>query len=212
MKIYVLKEGLRYGSYSTNELKQQLDAGLFKPENFASDDDCHTWNPISKLPGIAPRSFTVEIDETQNLLLIRYGGRVGRTEVEECFREIRHALSKFDRGFWLLADFSKLEEMDMSCASVVAEIMDLCNEAGVATVVRIIPEPKRDIGLQIMSLFHYGHHVCIATCSSMDEALRILCQNDYAKSAGRVETAATRCDHGISQSYIATRSANSLNG
>lgn len=179
MKIYVLKEGLRYGPYSVGELRQQLDAGMFKPESFASVDDCHSWTPIHRLSAIAPQLFRVEVDKERNLLVISYRGRVGRNEVEQCRDEIRRGLPQLERGFQLLADFTELEEMDVSCASVVAEIMDLCNEAGVAAVVRVIPEPRQDIGLQIMSFFHYGNHVCIETCASMDEALKLLSRDDY---------------------------------
>ena len=113
MKIYVLKEGLRYGPYSINELKQEVDAGVFKPDHFASNDDCHSWDRISKLPQLAPRSFSVEIDESTNLLIIRYRGRVACNEIESCPEEVRRALPKLSRGFRLLADFIKLEEMDM---------------------------------------------------------------------------------------------------
>jgi anti-anti-sigma regulatory factor len=183
VKIYVLKEGLRYGPYSISELEQEVDAGMFKPEHFASNDDCHSWNRISRLPEFVSRFFTVDIDEAPNLLIIRYRGRVSRSDVERCGEEVRRALPKLSRGFSLLADFSELEKMDMSCASVVAEIMDLCNESGVATVVRVIPQPKRDIGLQIMSLFHYRNDVEIGTCTSMDEALTILFPSDYEKPA-----------------------------
>lgn len=190
MKIYVLKAGLRYGPYSISELRQQLDAGTFRQEHFASLDDCHSWTPIKKLSAVTPQSFSVEIDKERNLLVIGYRGRVGRSEVEQCQEEIRRALAKLDRGFQLLADFTELEEMDVSCASVVAEIMDLCNEAGVATVVRIIPEPKQDIGLQIMSLFHYGNDVCIKTCTSTYEGLKLLSHDDYEKSAKTKEIAA----------------------
>ena len=190
MKIYVLKDSLRYGPYSIKELRQELDAGVFKPEHFASFDDCHSWSPISKLPGISPQSFSVEADEERNLLVIRYRGRVGRNEMERCPEEVRYALSKLSRGFRLLADFSQLEEMDVSCASVVAKIMNLCNEACVATVVRIIPQPKQDIGLHIMSLFHYGNNVRIETCTSRDEALKILAQNDCETPTKRAETTA----------------------
>jgi hypothetical protein len=40
--------------------------------------------------------------------------------------------------------------------------------------VRIIPNPKLDIGFQIMSSFHYGTEVHVVTCESRDEALRVL--------------------------------------
>src|SRR5207248_11415945 len=105
---------------------------------------------------------------------------VSRDEVELCRKEIRLALPNLHNRFQLLADFGKVEEMDVSCALVTAEIMDLCNEAGVTNVVRVIPEPRQDIGLQIMSLFHYGDNVEIATCTTTDEAAKILGRREYA--------------------------------
>jgi hypothetical protein len=41
-------------------------------------------------------------------------------------------------------------------------------------VVRVIPDPHRDIGLQIMSIFHYGGDVQILTCQTLAEAEEIL--------------------------------------
>ena len=52
--------------------------------------------------------------------------------------------------------------------------MDICNQNGVAEVVRIIPDPKRDIGLQLMSYFHYGDDVQIVTCESLEKAMHLL--------------------------------------
>lgn len=56
----------------------------------------------------------------------------------------------------------------------IESAMDMCNEKGVAEVVRIIPNPRRDIGMQIMSYFHYGGDVRIMTCESADEAMNLL--------------------------------------
>jgi hypothetical protein len=38
----------------------------------------------------------------------------------------------------------------------------------------IDPDPKRDIGLQIMSYFHYSGDVKIITCKNLDDATKIL--------------------------------------
>jgi hypothetical protein len=50
----------------------------------------------------------------------------------------------------------------------------MCNQEGVSAVVRAIPNPKQDIGLQIMSYFHYSGEVRIVTCPNVDEALEQL--------------------------------------
>ena len=64
--------------------------------------------------------------------------------------------------------------MDVACAPFIEKAMDLCNEKGASIVVRVIPDPHRDIGLQIMSYFHYSGEVQIITCETLDQAEDIL--------------------------------------
>ena len=109
-----------------------------------------------------------------NLLVIRYRAGVGSSDVERCAVEVSKALTGLTPGFRLLADFTDLESMDVACAPHLRHIMQLCNEKEVSAVVRVIPNPQRDIGLRIMSFFHYGPDVHIATCATLDEAREIL--------------------------------------
>ncbi len=119
----------------------------------------------------------VEIDQPKRLLVIRYHGRIGPGAVKQALKEVGAGLEKLESGFQLLVDLSELESMEVSAAPHVEKIMDLCNEKGVTRVVRIIPDPHRDIGLQIMSYFHYGTGVHIVTCQTVAEANEILGQN-----------------------------------
>lgn len=118
--------------------------------------------------------FAIEFDQLRDLLVIRYSDHVGPDETERALEEVRLALERVERGFRLLADLTDLQSMDVSCAPHIETAMDMFNEKGVAEVVRIIPDPRRDIGMQIMSYFHYGGEVRIVTCESMDEAMTIL--------------------------------------
>jgi hypothetical protein len=120
--------------------------------------------------------FTVEFDQSQNLLVIRYSDHVGPDETERALEEMRRALNNVERGFRLLADLTHLRSMDIACAPHIESAMEMCNEKGVAQVVRIIPNPKQDIGMQIMSHFHYGGDVRIVTCESADEAMNFLAE------------------------------------
>lgn len=115
-----------------------------------------------------------EIDQSQNLLVIRYRGSVAADEVERGLEEVRSGLAKLEPGFRLLGDLTELESMEVACAPFIEKAMDLCNEKGASLVVRVIPDPTRDIGLQIMSLFHYGHDVRIVTCETINQANEIL--------------------------------------
>lgn len=166
-----MKTGLRYGPYSLEELQEHLDGGVFAAEDFASCDKSKSWMPMHEVPGIASKNFAIETDQENNLLVIRYSGCVDAAAVEQCLSGVRAALQNIEADFQLLADFTELQSMDVACVPHIEEIMELCDEQGVSAVVRVIPDPKRDIGLQIMSHFHYGAGVRIMTCASMDEAM-----------------------------------------
>jgi hypothetical protein len=174
MQFYVSRNGQRYGPYSSEELRHEVLENVFRPENFASSDNGQTWEPIGAIPGFGPLVYAVETDTANNLLVVRYRAGVGSSDVEHCAVEVGKALTSLKPGFRLLVDFTGLQSMDLACAPHLQYIMRLCNENGVSTVVRVIPDPQRDIGLRIMSFFHYGPEVHITTCATLDEAREIL--------------------------------------
>jgi hypothetical protein len=118
--------------------------------------------------------YTAELDESKRLLKIICCQRVDAEEVERCANELPALLAELQAGFRLLTDFSRLESMDVTCAPHIQRIMDLCNAKGVGTVVRVITDPHKDIGLNIMSLFHYGPGVRIVACDTLEEAMKVL--------------------------------------
>jgi anti-anti-sigma regulatory factor len=120
--------------------------------------------------------FTVTLDQPRNALTIAYRGRVTAVETRHCAEEVRLAMTILEPGFRVIADLTALEAMDLSCAPSIANIMEICNAAGVSEVIRVIPDPTRDIGLQILSFFHYGNDVCIRTCNSFAEAEEMLAE------------------------------------
>ena len=117
---------------------------------------------------------TIEVNQSRNLIVVRYRGHVGPREVEHYLEEARLILPNVQPGFRLLVDLTNLTSMDPSCAPSIRKIMDLLNEKGITMVVRVIPNPALDIGLQIMSLFHYGEDVRIVTCATLEEATSVL--------------------------------------
>lgn len=122
--------------------------------------------------------FVTETDAARNFLLVRYSGHVASDEAQRCLAEMPGLLAALASQFRLLVDLTELQSMDVACAPYLEKIMDLCNARDVSTVVRVIPDPKRDIGLQIMSYFHYGSDVQIATCENISEAMAILARNE----------------------------------
>jgi hypothetical protein len=114
------------------------------------------------------------LDKSTNLLRIAYSGRVSADETKQTAERLRLLLPDLKPGFRLLADLTTLELMDVASIPHIKLMMDLCNAGGVATIVRVIPDSHKDIGLNIMSLFHYRHDVQIVTCKTLEEALKVL--------------------------------------
>jgi hypothetical protein len=116
----------------------------------------------------------VETDIERELLTVTYCGHVVAEEFGPALGEIEEGLGKLQPGFRLLTDLGGLEAMDFACAPLIDRAMDQINSKGVTIVVRIVPDPKKDIGFGVMSLFHYGKDVGIVTVESTEEAQRAL--------------------------------------
>jgi hypothetical protein len=118
--------------------------------------------------------YAVEIDRAKRLLVISALQRVTVEEAKLAARQVRELLHDVEPGFRVLADFRWLESMDPAVAHHVAEIMDTLTEKGVASVTRVMPDPHKDIGLNILSQFHYGPEIPIATFETLADALESL--------------------------------------
>ncbi len=118
--------------------------------------------------------FQATADSSKNLLTIAFSGSVTRSETTRWKSELPGVLAKLKPRFTLLSDFGGVESIDLDCAPDIEEVMDLLNRAGIEKVVRIIAHPRQDIGMSIMSLFHYRRCVSIVTCQTKEEALSAL--------------------------------------
>jgi hypothetical protein len=116
--------------------------------------------------------YAVEVDRAKRLLVISALQRVTVEEAKLAARQVRELLHDVEPGFRVLADFRWLESMDPAVAHHVAEIMDTLTEKGVASVTRVMPDPHKDIGLNILSQFHYGPEIPIATFETLADALQ----------------------------------------
>jgi hypothetical protein len=117
---------------------------------------------------------TVHGDATRNLIEVRYRGRVTAVEAKAVSAVVMDLLPQMRQGFTFLADLSNLESMELDCAPYITKIMDVCNVAGIGTVVRIIPDPRKDIGFNILSIIHYRRGVHVLTFQNSAEAERAL--------------------------------------
>jgi hypothetical protein len=112
--------------------------------------------------------------QTRRLIYFKYLGRVTAEEMRARMDEVDVMLAQFTAGFRLLSDLTELHSMEEACLPEIARVMDLCKKAGIEIVVRIIPDPRKDIGLNILSVFHYGRSVRMVTCKDFAEATGVL--------------------------------------
>ena len=120
--------------------------------------------------------YAVELDRSKRVLVISGVQRVTAKQAQLAARRVRELLQDVAPGFRVLADYRWLESMDSAAARHVAEIMDTLAEKGVASVTRVVPDPHKDIGLNILSQFHYGPEIKIATFETLADALESMAE------------------------------------
>jgi hypothetical protein len=118
--------------------------------------------------------FLAETNRLKNLLHLSFLGRVSAADLQRSAEEVDALLADLTPGFVLLTDLSRLEAMDVACRAEIGRVMDICQKRGVGRIVRVIPEPSKDIGFNILSIFHYKPGKRMITCETLVEAERHL--------------------------------------
>jgi hypothetical protein len=126
--------------------------------------------------------YSVEADKSKRLVVLSAAGRVTKEEAKQAAQRMRDILKDFAPGFRVLANFQWLQSMDTAAARHVAEIMDALTKKQVASVIRVMPDPHKDIGLNILSQFHYGPGIQIVTFETLADALQSLVKEDGGTS------------------------------
>jgi hypothetical protein len=118
--------------------------------------------------------FLATISKSKQLLHFDFIGEVRPEELARGREDAITLIAELKTGFRVLADFTHLNSMSVGCAAEIGKTMELCEEKGVALVVRVMPDPTKDIGLAILTRFHYRNPPQIANCANMVEAARLL--------------------------------------
>jgi hypothetical protein len=118
--------------------------------------------------------FLATINPPKQLLYVSYIGRVQVQELVQGRENILLLLADLKPGFRVLSDLGQVESFGVNCAGEIGETMKIFSQKGIALVVRVIPDPTKDFGLNILSLFHYHHGLRVVTCSTMTEAMQAL--------------------------------------
>ena len=111
---------------------------------------------------------------SKQLLHINFIGQVRPEEFSTSHADLTAQLTGLSPGFHYLVDFSGLAAMTPECAPAMGQIMEMIAEAGVGLVVRVIPDPSKDIGMNILTAFHYPPGLQIITCQNLTEAVPAL--------------------------------------
>lgn len=114
--------------------------------------------------------FLATSNKVRRLLMLKYIGRVTNEEMTQGEAEVLALLAEIPPGFRVVQDLSQLESMDTKTIEWVGRMMDLFYERGVGRVVRVIPDPSKDIGFNILTVFHYRHSPEIITCDDFLKA------------------------------------------
>lgn len=113
--------------------------------------------------------FRVSIDKPNQIVKIAFCGLVTPNELAKGRDELVQLLQDVTHGFEVLTDLSQLHSMPLECALEMGKIMELCDSKGVRQVTRIIPDQRKDIGFNILSIFHYKNNPRIITLDKADE-------------------------------------------
>jgi hypothetical protein len=116
--------------------------------------------------------YAIELDQSKRLLVINAAQKVTAEEAKMAAQRGREVLQDVAPGFRVLADFRYLQSMDSGAARHIARIMDALAEKEVISVTRVMPDPHKDIGLNILSQFHYGPDVTITTFATLADAVQ----------------------------------------
>lgn len=115
--------------------------------------------------------YVVEIDSSRRFVVISVAGRVTVDEARDTAKRVHEVLADAEPGFVALADFRWLDSMATGAAEFIGQIMDAFAAKKVSAVVRVMPDPHKDIGLNILSPFHYGPEIKLMTFETLAEAV-----------------------------------------
>ncbi len=118
--------------------------------------------------------YRTEADSSGQVVTMCFSEHVGTDEMCCCLEKLRSLLDHMKPGFLLVTDLTGLDSMDVGCASCIGDMMDLCNAKGIKRAVRIVPDPHKDIGFNLVARFHQGPDVEVTIYESLAEAIQRL--------------------------------------
>lgn len=116
----------------------------------------------------------VTINKSKRLLYFAYIGQVCFQEMKRVREDLPELLQHLPTNIRVLGDLERLESMDAASSGEIGKVMEMLDQKGVEISVRVIPDPSKDIGLSILTMFHYRKTIRVVTCKTMTEAAKVL--------------------------------------
>ena len=116
----------------------------------------------------------VTSNKSKQLLQVSFIGNVWPGDFQSSREDVATQLAGLAPGFHYLVDLTHLEFMGLDCMAELGQMMGLVAEAGVGSLVRVIPDPSKDIGMNILTIFHYPPQLPVVTCQNLTEAVKAL--------------------------------------
>jgi hypothetical protein len=118
--------------------------------------------------------FLATSNKAKGLLHLSYIEHVTADDLRRGHSDVVALLADLPAGFKMLVDLGRLNSMDTACVEELGKLMDLFDQHGLKQVVRVVPDPARDIGLNILARFHYHHNPRITNCKTMTDAAKLM--------------------------------------
>ena len=112
----------------------------------------------------------VTSDSQKNFLKISFSGKITVKDISSLKEQISRELIHIKKGFTLLTDLTDLISMEIKCAYFIKKAMELMRDHDIGFIIRVIPDASKDIGLGIMSQFHYPKRLQMVTVKNRKEA------------------------------------------
>ena len=116
----------------------------------------------------------VTSNKSKQLLYLSFIGTVRPEDFQPGRKDVAVELAGLSPGFHYLVDLTDLEFMALDCMTELGQLMEFIGQSGVGLVVRVIPDPSKDIGMNILTVFHYPQSLPVVTCQNLNEAVRAL--------------------------------------
>ena len=113
-------------------------------------------------------------NKPQRLLFVSYAGRVEPGEFDRGWDELKALIAELQPGYRVLVDTTNLEFMDPECATEVGRVMELLDKSGIGLIIRVMPDESKDIGMNILTIFHFKRKPRIINCQNLAEAIKKL--------------------------------------